>query len=422
MARKTNRKSTKRAAAPPKGISRGVIVDGSTVLFAGGQKPKVKNLKLVIQKLKEEGYQPTVFVDASRRHDIDDKQAYARMVSQGTIQQVPVHTPADRWILEYAAKHPECKILSSDAFTDWKNEFPWVDDQSRFIRFMIVGDDVMLAGHEPSPPSEKVDLTLVFHDGAEIVTPPKGKGEEEFHDVHEMGNEYSDVIDEIADAIGDSFADCLVRGIRREIRTVAVRAYGRCVKEVKKGVEKFFRELADGEEWPWYSGCDFGIEKTVPISANGMFDTYPGVEIILKMRKNHREEEEEWRDLTGDDRTISKEAWELGFNAPPDISEKGMVFRPRLEVRIARESNLVRGADDYDVVGLGDKKKYDVRDVRIERISKSFWHPEIVKWKGFVSFWLGESEFRNGKEVCLYHEEASPEFSRKIDAWRWIRE
>ena len=55
MARKTNRKSTKRAAAPPKGISRGVIVDGSTVLFAGGQKPKVKNLKLVIQKLKEEG-------------------------------------------------------------------------------------------------------------------------------------------------------------------------------------------------------------------------------------------------------------------------------------------------------------------------------------------------------------------------------
>lgn len=267
MTKKIKGKSAKRAVAPPKGVSRKVIVDGSTVLFTGGPKPKVKNLQLVIQKLKGEGYQPITFVDASRRHDVDDKATYGRMVSQGIVQQVPAGTPADRWILEYATKHPEYRVLSSDMFVDWKNEFPWVDDQNRFIRFMIVGGDVMLMEREADRAPEKVDLDLVLYDGSEIAAPPKPEDEDNLIDLRDA--------DDVSEEIDDRF-DLY----KEQLRTLRIRAYGRrCVPLIKRDVEAII--AGSSEE----GSIKISLKKIAPISWKGMFDTYPGVEIILEKEK-----------------------------------------------------------------------------------------------------------------------------------------
>ena len=61
------------APPPPKG-TREIAVDGSNVLFGGGTSatPRVKNLELVIKELKKAGWKPVVWVDASRKYDVDD--------------------------------------------------------------------------------------------------------------------------------------------------------------------------------------------------------------------------------------------------------------------------------------------------------------------------------------------------------------
>jgi hypothetical protein len=154
---------------PSSGTAPQILVDGSNVLYAGGPKPVVKNLQLVLQKLKEEKYQHITFVDASMKHRVDDKLAFESMISQGTVKQVPANTPADRWFLEYAARHPEYKILSNDRFADWKEGFPWVGEQDRFIRFMVVNGEVLLK----TPLERRVTSKASVPSRPAPVTPPK---------------------------------------------------------------------------------------------------------------------------------------------------------------------------------------------------------------------------------------------------------
>jgi ribosomal protein S27AE len=142
---------------------------------------------------------------------------------------------------------------------------------------MVVGDDVMLAEHEPSPPPEKVDITLVFYDGTEIAAPPKEIGENvESCDLHEMEKEAREnggnPIDEISGEIQYAFWD-------HDASTVGVKAYGKCVGKVKIGAE---RAVVDGLEDPVVRPIRIGIKKIAQISWKGMFDTYSGIEIILE--------------------------------------------------------------------------------------------------------------------------------------------
>lgn len=120
-----------------------IAVDGSNALYGGGTSdtPKVRNLKLVIEKLKEAGYKPVVFVDASRKYDVDNRNAYFQMRRVDKLREVPAGSPADCWILQYATR-TGCKVISNDRFQNWAEKFPIVEKQERFVRFMVNDDGV----------------------------------------------------------------------------------------------------------------------------------------------------------------------------------------------------------------------------------------------------------------------------------------
>jgi hypothetical protein len=95
-----------------------VLVDGSNVAHSSeGDQPELSNIVAVCDKLREEGYEPVVVVDAALRHQIDDRGGYARMVDDGSIKQAPAGTDADYFILSFA-RELDASIVSNDRFRD----------------------------------------------------------------------------------------------------------------------------------------------------------------------------------------------------------------------------------------------------------------------------------------------------------------
>jgi len=126
-----------REGAPPL-----VLVDGSNVAHSSeGDQALLANIVAVCDKLREEGYEPLVLVDAALRHQIDDRAGYERMVDAGAIRQAPAGTDADYFILAFA-RELDARIVSNDRFRDREKAFPEARD--RVIRYMIVGDGVVL--------------------------------------------------------------------------------------------------------------------------------------------------------------------------------------------------------------------------------------------------------------------------------------
>ena len=119
-----------------------MLVDGSNVAHSGeGERVLLGNIVAVCDKLREEGYEPVVVVDAALRHQIDDRPAYERLVDEGTIRQAPAGTDADYFILSFA-RELEASIVSNDRFRDHQKAFP--DAAKRLIRYMVVKGEVVL--------------------------------------------------------------------------------------------------------------------------------------------------------------------------------------------------------------------------------------------------------------------------------------
>ncbi len=119
-----------------------VLVDGSNVAHSSeGDHGHLANITLVCDKLREEGYEPLVLVDAALRHQIDDRAGYERMVDAGAIRQAPAGTDADYFILSFA-RELDASIVSNDRFRDRQKAFP--DAAARLIRYMVVKDEVVL--------------------------------------------------------------------------------------------------------------------------------------------------------------------------------------------------------------------------------------------------------------------------------------
>jgi hypothetical protein len=119
-----------------------VLVDGSNVAHSSeGEQPILANIVAVCDKLREEGYDPVVVVDAALRHQIDDRRGYERMVDDGAIRQAPAGTDADYFILSFA-RELEASIVSNDRFRDRQKAFP--DAARRLIRYMVVKGEVVL--------------------------------------------------------------------------------------------------------------------------------------------------------------------------------------------------------------------------------------------------------------------------------------
>src|SRR6476659_5739502 len=119
-----------------------VLVDGSNVAHSSeGDQGHLANITLVCDKLREEGYEPLVLVDAALRHQIDDRAGYERMVDAGAIRQAPAGTDADYFILSFA-RELDASIVSNDRFRDRQKAFP--DAAARLIRFMVMKGEVVL--------------------------------------------------------------------------------------------------------------------------------------------------------------------------------------------------------------------------------------------------------------------------------------
>jgi hypothetical protein len=130
--------------ATPRREERGalVIVDGSNVAHSSeGDRALLANITAVCDKLREEGYEPVVVVDAALRHQIDDRAAYERLVDAGSLRQAPAGTDADYFILSFA-RELDASIVSNDRFRDRQKSFP--DAGKRLIRYMVVKGEVVL--------------------------------------------------------------------------------------------------------------------------------------------------------------------------------------------------------------------------------------------------------------------------------------
>ena len=123
-------------------LSNIAIVDGSNVAHSTeGDRARLFNIQLVCEKLIEEGYEPVVVVDAALRHQIDDSQAFERLVDEGKLKQAPAGTDADYFILSFA-RELAASVVSNDRFKDRIKAFP--EARERVIRYMIVSDEVVL--------------------------------------------------------------------------------------------------------------------------------------------------------------------------------------------------------------------------------------------------------------------------------------
>ena len=119
-----------------------VLVDGSNVAHSSeGEHPELANIVAVCDKLREEGYEPVVVVDAALRHQIDDRVGYEHLVDDGTIRQAPAGTDADYFILSFA-RELDASIVSNDRFRDRQKVFP--EAAKRLIRYMVVKGEVVL--------------------------------------------------------------------------------------------------------------------------------------------------------------------------------------------------------------------------------------------------------------------------------------
>jgi hypothetical protein len=118
-----------------------VIVDGSNVAHSSeGDHARLQNIRLVVDKLREEGCDPVVVVDAALRHQIDDEPGYEQLVESGEIKQAPAGTDADYFILSFA-RELDAAVVSNDRFKDRLDAFP--EARERVIRYMIVNDEVV---------------------------------------------------------------------------------------------------------------------------------------------------------------------------------------------------------------------------------------------------------------------------------------
>ena len=121
--------------------TRTVIVDGSNVAHSSeGPQALLDNIRVIRDKLVEEGYEPVILADAALRHQIDEENAFEQMIESGEIKQAPAGTDADFFILSFA-RELEASIVSNDRFKDRVEAFPEV--KHRVIRYMIVNGEVV---------------------------------------------------------------------------------------------------------------------------------------------------------------------------------------------------------------------------------------------------------------------------------------
>jgi hypothetical protein len=122
------------------------VIDGANVALQERThegKARMESLMKMRSTLEERGYRPIIIVDASLRHDIDDRRQFEHMEDDGVIYQSPAGTQADYFVLR-TAEEQNAIVVSNDRFKDYRDQFPWLREPGRRVPFMIVGGDIML--------------------------------------------------------------------------------------------------------------------------------------------------------------------------------------------------------------------------------------------------------------------------------------
>ncbi len=123
--------------------SKKIVIDGSNVAYEERShgKPRVSNIVRMRQELERLGYSPTVIIDATLRHEIDDPEQLEGLLDSGAIFQAPAGAEADYFVIETARKE-DAIILSNDTFEPYVDEDPWVED--RRVPYMIIHGEIQI--------------------------------------------------------------------------------------------------------------------------------------------------------------------------------------------------------------------------------------------------------------------------------------
>ncbi len=124
--------------------SQQIIVDGTNVAYAElseAGNPQVSNLVAMCQTLEHKGYHPTLIVEASLRHTVDDPEQLEALLDDRRYRQAPAGTDADYFVLE-TADRLQAQVVSNDEFEEHRDRYPWIPE--RRVPFMIVQGQVEL--------------------------------------------------------------------------------------------------------------------------------------------------------------------------------------------------------------------------------------------------------------------------------------
>lgn len=137
----------RKPVAPKASKGKRVIVDGSNVMFWGGE-PSLRVLTAVIGSLRAKGYAPYVIFDANIGYKLGDRYLddapMAKLIGLPARQVLVVEkgVAADEWILQ-VAQEQGVRVVSNDRFRDWKVQYPLVGKKGRIIRGTYAGGNVV---------------------------------------------------------------------------------------------------------------------------------------------------------------------------------------------------------------------------------------------------------------------------------------
>ena len=134
-----------------------VVVDASNVAYhvknQNGQ-PQMSNVLAAVKALEESEDEFVIIADASLRHDIDDKEKFAKLLESDNVEEVPAGNDADHFILEIATRE-KAKILSNDKFRDYAAEFRNIAS----MRIQLIIDNGRLTLKKKKKPSYSTFVT-----------------------------------------------------------------------------------------------------------------------------------------------------------------------------------------------------------------------------------------------------------------------
>jgi len=123
-----------------------LLVDGSNIAYINigreqGAKPSAKNIELVVDKLKHDGFSEIkVFYDASLLNITEDRDCLAKLENEGIAKPVPAECDPIELMIKYA-KDQGSFIVTNDELKAWSERDSWVRGNINRFRIALTIDN-----------------------------------------------------------------------------------------------------------------------------------------------------------------------------------------------------------------------------------------------------------------------------------------